>query len=80
MTEEDESIRRQGYGLDRTLAISDGVFAFAVTLLVLDLIVPILSPGASSIDLWNALSGEHISFLGFIFSLLIAGIWWNEHL
>jgi uncharacterized membrane protein len=80
MTEEDESIRRRGYGLDRTLAISDGVFAFAVTLLVLDLIVPTLSPGASSIDLWNALSGEYISFLGFIFSFLIAGIWWNGHL
>jgi uncharacterized membrane protein len=80
MTEEDESIRRRGYGLDRTIAISDGVFAFAVTLLVLDLIVPTLSPGASSIDLWNALSGEYISFLGFIFSFLIAGIWWNGHL
>jgi len=80
MTEEDESIRRQGYSLDRTLAISDGVFAFAVTLLVLDLIVPTLSSGASSIDLWNALSGEYISFLSFIFSFLIAGIWWNGHL
>jgi uncharacterized membrane protein len=80
MTEKDESIRRHGYGLDRTLAISDGIFAFAVTLLVLDLIVPTLSPGASSIDLWNALSGEYISFLSYIFSFLIAGIWWNGHL
>jgi len=75
MTEEDEPIRRHRYGLDRTTAISDGIFAFAVTLLVLDLIVPTLSPGASSIDLWNALSGEYISFLSYIFSFLIAGIW-----
>jgi uncharacterized membrane protein len=79
MTEEDESIKRRGYGLDRTLAISDGVFAFAVTLLVLDLFVPTLSPGASSTDLWQALSKEYISFLNYILSFLIAGVWWNAH-
>ena len=32
---------------DNVLAINDGVFAFAVTLLVLDLVVPVLSPGAT---------------------------------
>jgi len=79
MTEEDESIRRRDYSLDRTLAISDGVFAFAVTLLVLDLIVPSLAPGASSIDLWQALTKEYISFFSYILSFLIAGVWWNAH-
>jgi TMEM175 potassium channel family protein len=79
MTEEDESIKWHEYGLDRTLAISDGVFAFAVTLLVLDLFVPTLSSGASSTDLWQALSKEYISFLNYILSFLIAGVWWNAH-
>ena len=79
MTEEDESSKRSGYGLDRILAISDGVFAFAVTLLVLDLVVPALSPGASSADLWQALSKEWVSFLSYLTSFFIAGIWWNAH-
>jgi uncharacterized membrane protein len=79
MTEVDEYSERRGYGLDRVLAISDGVFAFAVTLLVLDLVVPVLSPGASSADLWQALSKEYISFLSYLTSFLIAGIWWNAH-
>jgi uncharacterized membrane protein len=79
MTEEDESSGRSGYGLDRLLAISDGVFAFAITLLVLDLVVPILSPGASSADLWQALSREWVSFLSYVTSFLIAGLWWNAH-
>jgi uncharacterized membrane protein len=79
MTEEDESSKRSGYGLDRVLAISDGVFAFAVTLLVLDLFVPALSSGASSADLWEALSKEYASFLNYLLSFFIAGVWWNAH-
>jgi uncharacterized membrane protein len=79
MTEEDESSERSGYALNRVLAISDGVFAFAVTLLVLDLAVPVLSQGASSADLWKALSKEYVSFLSYITSFLIASIWWNAH-
>ena len=77
MTGEDEFHWRTLFvsSLDRTLAISDGVFAFAVTLLVLDLIVPTLSPGVTSIDLWKALSGEYISFQSYILSFLIAGVW-----
>lgn len=79
MAEEDESSKRRGYRLDRALALSDGVFAFAVTLLVLDLVVPALSPGASSMDLWQGLSKEYISFINYILSFFIAGVWWNAH-
>jgi putative solute:sodium symporter small subunit len=79
MSEEDESSKRRGYRLDRSLALSDGVFAFAVTLLVLDLVVPALSPGASSIDLWQGLTKEYISFINYILSFFIAAIWWNSH-
>ena len=64
--------------LDRTLAISDGVFAFAITLLVLDLTVPTIT-GATSADLLNALSTDYITFFTYALSFLIAGIWWNAH-
>jgi uncharacterized membrane protein len=79
MTEEDERSKSRGYRVDRVLALSDGVFAFAVTLLVLDLVVPTLLPGASSMDLWQGLTKEYISFINYILSFFIAAIWWNSH-
>ncbi len=79
LAKEDESTRQKEYGVGRVLAISDGVFAFAVTLLVLDLVVPVLQSGASSADLWQALSREYVSFFSYILSFLIAGLWWNAH-
>jgi uncharacterized membrane protein len=77
MVEEDEKSGGE-HRLDRTLAISDGVFAFAVTLLVLDLTVPSIT-GATSVDLLNALSEDYITFFAYALSFLIAGIWWNAH-
>jgi uncharacterized membrane protein len=79
MADEEEGSKRSGYRVDRVLALSDGVFAFAVTLLVLDLVVPALSPGASSTDLWQGLTKEYISFINYILSFFIAAIWWNSH-
>jgi uncharacterized membrane protein len=79
MADEDESSKSRGYRVDRVLALSDGVFAFAVTLLVLDLVVPSLSPSASSLDLWQGLTKEYISFINYILSFFIAAIWWNSH-
>jgi uncharacterized membrane protein len=79
MADEDESSKPKGYRLNRVLALSDGVFAFAVTLLVLDLVVPAFSIGASSMDLWKGLSNEYMSFINYILSFFIAGIWWNGH-
>jgi uncharacterized membrane protein len=79
VTEEDETSKPSEHRIDRVLAISDGVFAFAVTLLVLDLAVPVLYPGSTSSDLLNALSREYVSFLNYLLSFFIAGIWWNAH-
>ncbi len=77
MAEEDEKGETE-HRLDRTLAISDGVFAFAITLLVLDLTVPTIT-NASSADLLNALSTDYIAFFAYALSFLIACIWWNAH-
>ena len=79
MANENESSSKRRYGLDRVLAISDGVFAFAITLLVLDLLVPVLSSGATSADLGQALSKEYTSFVSYLLSFFIAGVWWNAH-
>ncbi len=79
MTEEDEQGKRRTYRLDRLIAITDGVFAFAITLLVLDLTVPALMSGASSTDLWIALSKEYTTFLSYFLIFFIAGVWWTAH-
>jgi uncharacterized membrane protein len=57
--------------LDRFNSFSDGVFAIAITLLVLEISVP----GAST-NLWSALRAQWAEFLGYYISFaFIGGIW-----
>ena len=61
----------------RTEAFSDGVFAVAITLLILDLHVPAAAEGA---NLGGALWSEWPSFFAFVTSFLtILIIWINHH-
>ncbi len=60
----------------RLEAFSDGVFAIAITLLVLELKVPELArPGG----LWHALLDEWPAFGAYLTSFLIIGIMWVNH-
>jgi uncharacterized membrane protein len=65
--------------LDRVLAISDGVFAFAVTLLALSLIVPSLSPGAHQTELIADLMGMGPTFISYFVSFFVIASWWRGH-
>ena len=62
---------------ERLAALSDGVFAFALTLLVLDLRLP--EPGSihSEHDLWRALALLTPSIVMYLMSFLTLGIFWN---
>jgi TMEM175 potassium channel family protein len=60
----------------RTEAFSDGVFAIAITLLVLDLSIP----ATEFHDLWAAIAGEWPAYLAYATSFLtIGGIWLTHH-
>jgi uncharacterized membrane protein len=60
----------------RTEAFSDGVFAIAITLLVLDIGVP----ASEFDDLWSAIFHEWPAYLGYATSFLtIGGIWLAHH-
>ncbi len=60
----------------RTEAFSDGVFAIAITLLVLDLSIP----ATEFHDLWAAIAGEWPAYLAYVTSFLtIGGIWLTHH-
>jgi TMEM175 potassium channel family protein len=60
----------------RTESFSDGVFAFAITLLVLDIAVP-----ASEFNhLWRGIAHQWPSYLGYATSFLtVGGIWLVHH-
>jgi uncharacterized membrane protein len=60
----------------RTEAFSDGVFAIAITLLVLDLEVP----AADFDDLWAGIAGQWPSYVAYATSFLtIGGLWLAHH-
>jgi uncharacterized membrane protein len=62
----------------RVEAFSDGVFAIAITLLVLDLIVPGRAEGHES-GLAAALAAEWPSYFAYLVSFLVIGIIWINH-
>ena len=60
----------------RLEAFSDGVFAIAITLLIIDVKVPKVSGGQS---LWKALGDQWPQYVAFAISFLIIGIIWVNH-
>jgi uncharacterized membrane protein len=63
----------------RLEAFSDGVFAIAVTLLVLELRVPQLSTEATNSELWSALLSHWPSYAAYLVSFLTILIMWVNH-
>ena len=73
-----------GEDLSRIISLTDGVFAFALTLLVLGLTVPMfdtagLSSGQVSGHLGNLLRADWQSFLGYAFTFVMIAVWWTYH-
>jgi len=65
-----------GKNLERLTALSDGVFAVAMTLLVLDLRAPAAELIHSETDLWTALGNIAPRLLTYAMSFLTLGIFW----
>src|SRR5271169_2051086 len=68
--------RIAGQNVERLAALSDGVFAFAMTLLVLDLHVPALEAVHSERDLWHGLTALSPRLIMYMMSFLTLGIFW----
>jgi uncharacterized membrane protein len=62
----------------RVETFSDGVFAIAITLLVLDIAVP-AREGSSTGRLANALAHQWPSYFAYLVSFLVIGIIWVNH-
>jgi uncharacterized membrane protein len=68
--------------LSRIIALSDGIFAVAITLLVLDIGIPSLeqySGGELNIKLQSSLSHSLGSIACYVISFLVVGICWRAH-
>jgi len=65
-----------GRSVERLAALSDGIFAVAMTLLVLDLRVPAAEAIHSERDLWHALVVLSPRILIFLMSVMTNGIFW----
>lgn len=78
---ETEEERVEESNNDRLLYLSDGVFAIVITLLILELKVPVptAKPG---LTLWDALRGFlplWPSLFGYVLSFVTVGIMWANH-
>jgi len=74
-----------GTDLSRIISLSDGVFAFALTLLALSLAVPSLGSlgGLSNQEvsgrLAAALQRDYTAFYGYVFAFVMIALWWVNH-
>jgi uncharacterized membrane protein len=68
--------RVAGQSVERLAALSDGIFAVSMTLLVLDLRVPAREAIHSEHDLWHALVMLSPRLLIFLMSVMTNGIFW----
>jgi uncharacterized membrane protein len=68
--------RIQGRNLERLAALSDGIFAVAMTLLVLDLHLPTAAQVHSERELWAALCAMAPQWVTYGMSFLTLGIFW----
>jgi len=66
------------YQLDRISFFSDGVFAIAITLLVIEFKVPVIEQATDEL-LWHSLAHMGLKLLGFIISFFIVGYYWSVH-
>jgi uncharacterized membrane protein len=81
--ETDEAEDPPWVDLARLISLSDGIFAFAMTLLVIELVVPAPATGLGKVALEGFLGAELRNeegvFLGYAFAFTMIAIWWMSH-
>jgi len=69
---------RQYFQVERFTFFVDAVFAITITLLIIEIKVPVL-PDATDKLLWHSISVMGFRFLGFVISFGIVGHYWSVH-
>lgn len=68
-----------GQAIQRIEALSDGVFAIALTLLIFNIKVPVAETIKSEMELMDALWRLSPQFLSYFLSFMTLGIYWSAH-
>jgi TMEM175 potassium channel family protein len=81
---QEQLLPRQRYGREtvefaRALTFTDGLFAIAMTLLVVSIGVPSIPHGDSVHDLAEALNDDSAQFISFFISFVVIGRYWLAH-
>jgi len=76
---EGRRIEGDSRGLDRILALSDGVFAIALTLLVLNIEVPTIPEDLVAEELPGALLNLWPKYLSYVISFVVIVFFWMSH-
>lgn len=71
--------RLESVETDRLLALSDGVIAIAITLLVLEITVPELPPDAPPSVVQERVLEQWDEYFGYVLSFLVIGLYWTLH-
>jgi uncharacterized membrane protein len=72
-------LRRVSEETDRLLALSDGVIAIVITLLVLEITVPTVPPGSPVSVATERILEQWPEFFGFVLSFAVIGLYWVLH-
>ena len=72
---------RQKFQLDRIALFSDAVFAIAITLLVIEIKVPVVQKEIETFsgEFWHEMKNMIPEFIGFIISFIVIGNFWKAH-
>ncbi|HET9834114.1 MAG TPA: SgcJ/EcaC family oxidoreductase [Vicinamibacterales bacterium] len=79
MTAEDQRTNVSVISRSRLEMLVDGVFAIAMTILVLELKVPEVAERRSVAELTRALAKQAPTFLSYLLSFLVLGMFWYRH-
>ena len=72
-------VHARGDDLARMLALSDGLFATVLTILVLDLKLPDISRLVSAGDIRSVINDLGLHLFSYILTFLVAGVLWMSH-
>jgi uncharacterized membrane protein len=64
---------------NRLEAFSDGIIAFAITLLILEIRIPDLGPSVDNSTMLKAIFGLLPNFAVYVISFVVCTVWWISH-